>query len=135
MKHGEIKHAGLTEEHFTFLVKLTELAHLLIHVDQEPFLIIERHGNEVGLKHPGVFITHLLVDTLRLHIDGDILHGIDDIPGLPVFLFHDGGPFQMPPVRGFLTANVKAAVEVSVLLLTRHQRVGMLLEVLLDGRV
>ena len=30
MKHGEIKHAGLTEERLAFLVKLTELAHLLI---------------------------------------------------------------------------------------------------------
>ena len=104
----------LEEPCFSLLCYFTEFAHVVVQVDEVAFFVVERHGNDVGLKDLHVFRADLVVDALFFDLLGNVADGVGDIAGLEVHIFnacqsaepHPLGVFQRTGVQLFGVAGL-----------------------------
>ena len=102
---------NIAEIFFAFLVKIAELPHFLIDINQFAVSIIERHRNQIRLKYLHVFLTRHTVDTLLINLMRDVFHRIDHIARLAVLFLDDGVALQIVPVRFNLATQIEATGE------------------------
>ena len=104
-----------------FFVYLADFTHLLVEVEQVAFGIVERHGNQVGVEHLFVFAGNGLDAATLVRLVSDVLCGIDDVEGLPIFLFHNGIAIKDSPKRLLKRALVEAEIHFEMADDTRRQ--------------
>ena len=132
---SRIEDLGLEEPVLTLFCYIAELAHVVVHVDEVALAVVERHGDDVGLKDLHVFRAELAVDTLVFDLLGNVAGGVGDIAGLEVHIFKACQSAEPDPVWIFQRTDVQAFGVTRLLEFSRDQQIDFLLEVFLVALV
>ena len=114
---GEVEERRSPEELLVFLANLTQISHLLVHVEQSAVGIVERHGNEVGIEHFLVLVCEVLDVAFLVHLIGNILAGIDNVDGLAVLLLDNSITVVLMPLRIIWGSLIKAQLYLEMIVL------------------
>ena len=122
LHHIRIKHICFAEILSGLAVETTEFSHLFIDVKQPSVFIVERHGNDIGLKHTCEFVARFLVDAFIFKVVGDVLEGIDNVMGYFRLPFDNGCTFKCMPIGFKSGAEIELAYEIAVVIVASDER-------------
>ena len=81
LKMGIVKKVRLTEIALALYVKMTQLSHLLVKIQQMSLTVIKRHGHKTRIENLHIPTGQFLVMTFVFHLTSNILDRIDNIAG------------------------------------------------------
>ena len=115
---GNFEQVHLAEELLAILVKLAEVGHTTVHVNQFTILVIERHGYQAILEHVLVFAGYLFVHALLLYLVGVIPERGNDVTWLVFVVFYYGMSLNPMPVGLFYRSSVITTLQIAQILMT-----------------
>ena len=118
LEDGNIEEIGFEVITLAFFGDFAQLTHFLIEVDEKTFMVVERHGYNIGVEHLHVFVPQVAVLAFFLQFVGDVFGGIDNVFSSAILDLSDGIAVNVPPLGFLVRASVEQDSDVKALLFT-----------------